>query len=386
MKGSIFYQKDRKRWAVTFHHNGRNYTVTRYKGEFIYHESLARKLLANIQNRYEESLEGLCRFRVEEFTGKGWTDVLEFFEEWMREVIEPKRKPATVNGYWSYYRTWIKPFFSENPVLLHEIQLDTMTKFLNYVSFTGKSKYNVLNCLHTMMDYAWRAKRIPEMPAFPRREDYNIIQPAIEWIDTETFWKVIDALDENEKPIFLWMYYHLMREAEACALQWQDYDEVNRVFTVRRSISARKVVESTKTGEIYITPCHADFNPYMVKLQRTGPHRKDTFIFTNQRARRENKRYTNESINKAWKRACKAVGVRIRPYAGVRHSRATQMSVELGMTSHEIQEAGTWKRIDSVNRYRDLQLDRKKELLERKVISLKTPTKLLQGRESGDNV
>jgi integrase len=384
MKGSVFFQKDRGRYAVSFWLNGRNHTATRYKGEFCYHEKIANKLLALIQNRFEQAQQGLCRFRVEEFTGKGWTDVLEYFEEWMREVIEPKRKPATIKGYWSYYRTWIKPFFEENPILLHEIQLDTLTKLLNYITLTGKGKYNVMNCFHAMMDHAWRSRRIPEVPPFPKKEDYNIIQPKIEWVDTETFWKVLNAIEEDDKPIFLWMYYHLMREAEACALQWRDWDEINRVFTVRRSISARQVVESTKTGEIYVTPCHSDFHPYMVKLQSNELHKRDEFIFTNRRARRDGKRYTNESISKAWKRACNAVGVKIRPYAGIRHSRATQMSVELGMSAYEIKEAGTWKRVDSVYRYRDLRMERKRELLERKVIPLPSSTKLLQGVNNGE--
>lgn len=383
MKGSVFYQKDRGRWAVSFYYAGKTWVITRYKREFIYDKSIALKCLSNIQNRYEQAQDGLCRFRIEEFTGKGWTDVLDYYESWMKEVIEPKRKPATIKGYWSYYRNWIKPFFTENPVLLHEIQLDTLTKLLNFIRLTGKGKYNVMNALHSMMDYAWRSKRISEMPPFPKKEDYNIIKPAIKWLDTETFWKVVDALREEDKPIFLWMYYHLMREAEACSLQWRDWDEINRVFIVRRSISARQVVESTKTGDVYTTPCHSDFLPYMLKLRWAGLYQGSDFIFTNHRARKDGKRYTNESINKAWRHACKSVGVNIRPYAGVRHSRATQMSVELGMTAHEIQEAGSWKRIDSVYKYRDLQMTRKKELLERKV-SPYTTTKLQQVGNEGD--
>ena len=46
---------------------------------------------------------------MEKYTGKGWTDVLEYFEQWMKEVIEPKKRPGTIKGYWSYYRNWIKP-------------------------------------------------------------------------------------------------------------------------------------------------------------------------------------------------------------------------------------------------------------------------------------
>ncbi|MBW2428306.1 MAG: hypothetical protein JRF56_05055 [Deltaproteobacteria bacterium] len=41
------------------------------------------------------------------------------------------------------------------------------------------------------------------------------------------------------------------------------------------------------------------------------------------------------------------------------------MHNELGMTLTEIQEAGSWKRLESVKKYAKTELSRKKELLER---------------------
>ncbi len=87
MKGSIFYQKDRGRYAVCWYHEGRPYNIYRYRGEFMYHPKIAEKCLAMIQGRWEDHQAGKCQFRIEEFTGQGWTDVLQFYEEWMREVI-----------------------------------------------------------------------------------------------------------------------------------------------------------------------------------------------------------------------------------------------------------------------------------------------------------
>lgn len=46
-------------------------------------------------------------------------------------------------------------------------------------------------------------------------------------------------------------------------------------------------------------------------------------------------------------------------------SRAHQMHNELGMSLPEIQEAGSWKRLESVKRYARTGLKRKRELLER---------------------
>jgi integrase len=103
----------------------------------------------------------------------------------------------------------------------------------------------------------------------------------------------------------------------------------------------------------------------MLELKKSNGRLKSKYIFTNSRARRSSKRYTNESINNIWKKACKQVGISIRPYAGTRHSRASQMHNELGMSLPDIQDAGSWKRLESVKRYAKTELSRKKELLER---------------------
>jgi integrase len=258
-----------------------------YKGEKIYHEEIARKCLSQIQGRWEDSQQGLCHFRIEEFTGKGWTDVIEFYEKWLEEVIKPKRKPATIKGYGSYLKNWIKPFFEKKPVRMHEIQLDTLNKLLNSITLTGKGKLNVMMAFHSMMDYAWRSKRIPEMPPFPKKNDYNIVEPAINWRIEERQMAIINAIPDEHRPIFLWLKYHLRRPGEACALKWEDYDSINNIFIIRRSISARTLVVSTKTAVEHIIPCHSAFEPVIKQLRPS----LGNFIFKNPRARKPGKRY-----------------------------------------------------------------------------------------------
>jgi integrase len=363
MKGSVIFEKDRKRWAVSFPFRGKRYKIRRYKGDFMHNKKVAHKCLAIIQADYELCHDNNIPFQIEKYTGKGeWTDVNGYYKKWMKDVIEPKRSPATIKGYWSYYRNWIKPFFARRRIQLHQIQLDTLTALLNSIKLSGKGKSNVMMALHSMMDYAWRSKRIPEMPPFPKRDDYNIVEPKIDWIDSGTFWKVVENISAQDRAPILWMYFHLMREAEACALQWDDWDEINQTFWVSRSISARKIVDRTKTKKIYPAPCHSAFLPIMKELSRD---KKSKFVFTNPRARKDGKRYTNESLNNIWRAACKKVGVKIKLYAAIRHSRATQMSLELGMSESEIFEAGPWVRRDSVQKYRSLELQRKRDLLER---------------------
>jgi len=357
MKGSKWQNKD-GRWVVGYYWQGRQHKITRYNGEPIWHPKIADKLIAALQRREEEHKAGLCVFRIEEFTGKGWTDVNEYFEEWMRDVVEPKRKPATIKGYWSYYRNWIRPFFEAHPVRLHEIQLDTLTKFLNYIRLTGKGKMNVMMALHSMMDYAWRSKRIPELPPFPRREDFNIVEPTIKWLPEERQMSIISAIPEIHRPVFLWLKYHLRRPAEACALKWEDYDAINDAFIIRRSVSARRVVESTKTGAVHVCRRHPDFD-----LGRPGP--LEEYIFRNPKARKSGGRYTNESLNNHWRKACRKVGENIDLYSGLKHSSCSQYINEHGLSIYDIQAITDHKRLDSVRRYAKTELSRQADIFRR---------------------
>ena len=110
MSGSIWKQGDR--YFVGFYHTVKGKRVQAkigyYKGEKMFHKSIARKCLSQVQSRYEDYIDGKCQFDIAEFTGRRYTDVGDYYEQWMQNVIEPKRKPATIKGYWSYYRNWIE--------------------------------------------------------------------------------------------------------------------------------------------------------------------------------------------------------------------------------------------------------------------------------------
>ena len=363
MSGSIWKQGDR--YFVGFYHTVKGKRVQAkigyYKGEKMFHKSIARKCLSQVQSRYEDYIDGKCQFDIAEFTGRRYTDVGDYYEQWMQNVIEPKRKPATIKGYWSYYRNWIEPFFSNSQIRLHEIQLDNLTALLNSIKLSGKGKLNVMMAFHSMMDYAWRSKRIPEMPPFPKREDYNIVEPTIKWISEDRQMAIINAIPEEHRPIFLWLKYHLRRPSEACALKWEDYDEINQVFIIKRSVSSRKIVESTKTGVDHVIPCHNGFVGIIGKLCK----QLGEYIFQNPRARRGGKRYTNESLNNIWRKACKHAGEKIDLYSGLKHSSCSQYINEKGLSLSELQIITDHKRLDSVKRYAKVEVARKRALMER---------------------
>lgn len=389
MSGSIHFQKDRGRYAINFWFQGKAHRITRYKGEFMYDRRIAEKCLALIQGRYEQYKQGLSDFRIEEFTGHGWSDTLEFFREWMNDVIEPGRKPNTIKGYWSYYRNWIEPFFRQYPVMLHEIQLDTLIKLKNYINLEPKGKYNIMNCMHRLMVYAWRTKKISSVPPFPEKGEYSLKKPEIKFLTPEQQDRVFNDIPEDVKPIFEFLRYHYRRPSEACALQWGDYDEINNAFTIRRSFSARELTESTKTNAIHYIPCADEFFPVLMELkQRNDINRQSDFIFQNPRGRTEDKHFEGVVLERIWNKAVKKAGApHVTLYQGTKHTACVKFINEDGGSVDELQALTDHARRDSLNHYTFVGLERKKQLMRRgKVIDLedhKTRPKLGQGQGGG---
>jgi site-specific recombinase XerD len=76
-------------------------------------------------------------------------------------------------------------------------------------------------------------------------------------------------------------------------------------------------------------------------------------------------RYTIESLNVLWKKACTVVGEDIDMYSGLKHSSCSQYLNEKGFSLEEVKELTDHARIESVKRYAKVTMTRKKSLMER---------------------
>ena len=77
-------------------------------------------------------------------------------------------------------------------------------------------------------------------------------------------------------------------------------------------------------------------------------------------------------MSKLWKNACKRVGENISLYAGLKHSSCCQYINEKGLSMSDLQTITDHARLDSVKRYAKTELARKRQLMEHKVIPLKS--------------
>jgi integrase len=358
MSGSIHQRHDKRAWFVMwyFDHLGKGVKVTRYRGLICETKNMASKLLAAMQGDKENGCSSEALFRKYK---QGETDTIPYLYEWL-ENIRVSISPATYKDYKNSIRNHLGPFFKSSGCQLSEIHYDTLQKLSNSIVRGSKGKKNVLYCLHACLDYAWRSGRIPVVPPFPK---IRCQEPSIEWLPEPRQIAVIEAIPQEHQPIFWWLKYHLRRPCEAMALQWEDYDEAQDCFIIRRSVSARKIVGRTKTGSEHIIPRHPVFC-----LPRKG---FSPFVFTNGRSRYSGKRYSHATLSRLWRAACCEVHESIRMYAGLKHSSCCQFINERGYSMSELQVITDHARIDSVGRYAKTELARKRELLEGKIIKLK---------------
>ena len=117
MSGSITYQKDRGRWMVTWYCQLTKKYIHIYRytptWDFLESEAMARKQLSLMQREWEMHLQGEYTFRPEKYTKRGAADVATLFDDWMKEKVRPRRSPATIKGYQSYFDNWIGPYFKK---------------------------------------------------------------------------------------------------------------------------------------------------------------------------------------------------------------------------------------------------------------------------------
>ena len=97
-------------------------------------------------------------------------------------------------------------------------------------------------------------------------------------------------------------------------------------------------------------------------------------MFINPRARKRDKRYTNESLNTIWKATCKKSGETIDMYSGLKHSSCSQYINEKGLSLSELKAITDHARIESVARYAKVGVDRKRELMERALVQKRYKT------------
>lgn len=306
----------------------------------------ANSLLSVMRGDYERGV-----FRIERFTKEAPTDVI----PWLKKYLETAcghLSAGTIYGYNCIINNHLIPWFQKNPVQLHEIQYDTLCELLDSLQgVNGDSKYKIIYVLRGALVYAKKANRINVLPLLPEGRKYGKVKKDVMWLSGVEQAKIIDAIPAYHRPIFLWIKYHFRRIGEACNMKREDYVKELDAFWV----------SDAKTHARHLYPCHPAYKPTLNKL----PVRLDSpYLFINPRGHKKHKgQYKIQSLEKIWARARKAAGIDITMYKGLKHSSCSQYINEQGGTVDECQMLTGHKRRDTVLKYADVTLDRRRELM-----------------------
>lgn len=365
MRGSIQQHSKYKYFYVAWSDKGKLYTFSRYKG-FLCRDGeitgmtgreMAERLLSLMRADEENGT-----FRIDKWQRETPSDIIPYLSEWL-EQDQQSLSPATIKDYENSIKNHLVPWFTKNPFSLHEIQYDVLCRLLGDIKRTGKGKKNVLYCLRRCLVYAYKSNRIQAMPLFPEEKKYGVVEPVIRWLPEERQLKVIRAIPEEHQPIFWWLKFHLRRPSEAAALYRADYLKEEDAFIIRRTFSAKKLVEHTKTKKQHLIPCHSEFRKIMQKM----PIRIDSpYFFVNPHGKLDGKHYAIATMEEIWRTACAKVGEDIEMYSGLKHSSISQYINEKHYSIDQVQMMTDHARRESVKRYASVQLDEKRRLFEGK--------------------
>jgi integrase len=198
---------------------------------------------------------------------------------------------------------------------------------------------------------------------FPEENKYNIVEPIIKWLPEERQIKIIKAIPEVHQPIFWWLKYHLRRPSEAMALHRKDYLKDEDAFHIRRTFSAKQLIEQTKTKRQHLIPYHSEFKKIMVRMP---VNMSSPFFFVNPYGKLADKHYQHDYLVDLWHRACQKVGEDIDMYSGLKHSSCSQYINEKHYSLDQLQMLTDHQRRESLRKYAVVTLDEKRRLLEGK--------------------
>jgi integrase len=365
MKGKIAYDERMKRWYVSWYFapHKRTYKIWYYQRIKLYAEEIANQLLACMRSDEHRGI-----FSIEKYL-QNKSEVIPLLWDWLE--AEKTSNHGTHANRKSYIKHHLEPFFTKYNVALHEIDYPILMKLLNSMKLKGSTKKNVMNILRSALVYAKKANKIQTLPEFPEKNKYRITESVIRWLPEDRQLAVINAMPKEHQPIFLWLKYHIRRIGEAMALQREDFD--GEVFTICRTISAGRLINTTKTKNIYYIPMVEDFKPVYVDMKKQPII--SSYFFTNPRAKNPEKRYTKKVLDRLWKKACEDTGENIGLYAGLKHSTCSQLVNEYGYSLSQVQMATDHKTLDSVKKYAKVEIATKKALLDKKIVKFKKHTK-----------
>ena len=276
-----------------------------------------------------------------------------YCNNWLKEN-EGRYAPAVRGDVRRYTRYFIEYFQTMD---IREIRKMDIKAFLKTVPqhLAPKTQKNILILLHKIFTDVKDDEMIEKIPGFPK---IIVPEPEIKWIERKWQDKIINAIPEQDRPIFIFIRTWGVRPGEARALMWDciDFDHEIKdekdhvigkgLITIRRTFSgsgSNYLMGYTKSKHIRFLPFTSELREVFKRLRGISG-----FVFRNKFGRP----YLAD-ISRTWREARDKVGAKkVTLYQGTRHSFATQHLGQLDLVSQVLGHTSTVttrKRYQGVN-------------------------------------
>lgn len=347
MKRATVHPKG-KRWYVNLYWKSKRYRRFHYDEQFgfIYKE-LAEDIATQINGdikRKGKAFDPRQWFRTPgyEFQFKRFAD------KWLLDNID-RYAPSVKRDNTRYITTFIEYFKDMD---LREIRKADIKEYERTIPehLAPKTRENILGLLHKIFSDAFDDEMITRVPGFPK---IDVPEPEVKWISREWQDKIIGAIPEHDRPIFIFIRTWAVRPGEARALMWDCVDFEKETITIRRTFSGagtNYLREYTKTRRVRYLPFTGELLELFNKIRGISG-----YVFRN----RGGKPYTAD-ISRIWAGARDSINCPqdITLYQGTRHSFATQHLDQLDLVRQVLGHTRT----DMTRKYQGLNLDKVKEL------------------------
>jgi len=312
-----------RRYYLDFYYAGRRVRIFSDRNGSVlssYEQALrlASRISYEIENRTFDPTKYIAR------------DFKEFlFENYIQKWLafsETKLKPSSFKDRKRIIKSLLIPFFKGKDI--REIKAAHIQDFylsLQERKISKKTIWNILAELKAFLNFAKKREDIERVPAFP---EVKYEEKPIVWLNQEQQKRILEAIPEEHKPIFTFLFTYGCRPGEARALMWDAVDFENEIIYIKRTFSNRKLVNIPKEGKWKVLPMLPHIKEVLLKL---AEKKKSMFVFSWRYGY-----YGERALPKIWKEACEKVGITgVSLYAGVRHSFAMQRLRE-GFSYEEI--------------------------------------------------
>lgn len=215
--------------------------------------------------------------------------------------------------------------------------------------WSPKTTRNALGLLHKVLSDARDDELLDKLPGFP---DIEIPEPEVKWISPEWQDRILGAIPDRDRPIFILIATWGVRPGEARALMWDCVDFDKQRICIKRTFSGcgcNHLQEYTKTKRVRYLPLTAELAAILKPIRGIGG-----FVFRN----RNGRPYTAD-LSRIWNEARKSVDAPdVTLYQGTRHSFATQHLDKLDIVRRVLGHT----RPDMTLRYQAIDMEKIKEL------------------------